>query len=42
MRKGMKLGEVDEEKVVGGWEEMKGRNKGLGNVENKGWIGGVE
>lgn len=42
MTKRMNLPEVDEEKVVAPWEEIKATNKPLPNLENKACIGGLD
>lgn len=42
MTKRMNLPEVDEEKVVAPWEEIKATNKLLPNLENKACIGGLD
>ncbi|MGD3158252.1 terminase TerL endonuclease subunit [Staphylococcus cohnii] len=42
MTKRMNLPEVDEEKVVAPWEEIKATNKPLPNLENKACVGGLD
>ena len=42
MTKRMNLPEVDEEKVVAPWEEIKATNKPLPNLDNKACIGGLD